>query len=111
MQVLQLSPDVEAVIGATRPAAAHVHVGILRVGAREALRYARNEICDAGIGAVGIALDHRIAEINLPGANLIHVGKIVKMASLCADVCDLNQSATGDLVFDCEAPELGLRDI
>jgi hypothetical protein len=36
-----------------------------------------------GIGAVGVAQDHRIAEIYLAGANLIHVREIVKMASFC----------------------------
>jgi len=35
-----------------------------------------------GIGAVGVAQDHRIAEIYLAGANLIHVREI-KMASFC----------------------------
>ena len=90
MQVLHLHPDVEAIIGAARPAAAHVDVGILRVGAGEAFGYACVEICDAGVGAVGVALDHRIAEINLTRANLVHVGKVVKMVSLRADVADLN---------------------
>src|ERR1700722_13014449 len=89
MKVLHLNPQVEAIIGAASCAAAHVDVGILRVGAGEALRYSGVEVCDPGIGAVGVALDHRIPEIYLAGANLIHVREIVKMTSFCADVCDL----------------------
>src|ERR1700733_11025421 len=110
MKVLHLYPKVEAIIGAGRPAPAHVHIGILRVGTSEALRYAGDCVCDPGTGAVGVALDNRIAEINLAGTNLIRVGKIVKMVSLCADVCDLEQSSACELVLNGKTPKLSLGD-
>src|ERR1700721_179087 len=101
MKVLHLHPDVEAIIGAARCAPSHVDVGILRVGAGEALRGVQTgltrgfscsnqcivgvDIVETGTSAI-CAYGVWIAKINLACALLIHVRKVIKMVSLCADI-------------------------